>query len=369
MVNKKTWYEVENVGDYDSPALLVYPERIKGNIRRVVEKVEPGHLRPHVKTNKIAEVCSLMQDAGIQKFKAATIAEAEMLAMIKAKDVLLAYPPTIPKAKRLIRLIQKYPETKFSCLVDHEEHIRSLSSFFTENGLVAHVYIDLNLGMNRTGVRPEKVPAIYQAIKSAPSVELMGLHSYDGHIRDRDVNLRKKNVEEAFTPVLALKKDLEKKEERPLTLVAGGTPTGFIHAELGHRESSPGTFIFWDRGYSEILPEQDFEWAAVVISRVISIPGPELICTDLGHKSVAAENPPPRIYFLNAPEAVQVSQSEEHLVLKVPDSSIFKPGDVLYGVPWHICPTVALYDKAWVVEHNQILRFWEVVARKREITI
>ena len=51
----------------------------------------------------------LMLDAGIKKFKAATIAEAEMLGMIKAPDVLLAYPPTVPKIKRLIRLIQKYP--------------------------------------------------------------------------------------------------------------------------------------------------------------------------------------------------------------------------------------------------------------------
>jgi D-threonine aldolase len=369
MENIKAWYEADNVEEYDSPALLLYPDRIKENIRRLIEKADPGYLRPHVKTNKIAEVCRLMQDAGIQKFKAATIAEAEMLAMIKAADVLLAYPPVSPKIKRLIRLIQKYPGTRFSCLVDHAEQIKSISSLFAKEGLVAHVYIDLNLGMNRTGVRPENVPAIYQVIKTAPSVELTGLHSYDGHIRDRDVSLRKKNVEEAFASVLVLKKELEKKEERPLTLVAGGTPTGFIHAASGDRESSPGTFIFWDRGYSEILPEQDFEWAALVISRVISIPGANLICTDLGHKSVAAENPPPRIYFLNAPEAVQVSQSEEHLVLKVPDASIFKPGDVLYGIPWHICPTVALYDKAWVVEHNQITGFWNVIARKREITI
>ena len=59
------------------------------------------NLRPHVKTNKIAEVCRMMMDAGITKFKCATIAEAEMLAIINAKDVLLAYQPTGPKADRL----------------------------------------------------------------------------------------------------------------------------------------------------------------------------------------------------------------------------------------------------------------------------
>ena len=72
---------------------------------------------------------------------------------------------------------------------------------------------------------------------------------------------------------------------------------------------------------------------------------------------------------MNAPEAIPYSHSEEHLVLKVPDSSAFQPGDVLYGIPWHICPTVALYDHVLVAENNRIVNSWEVIARKRKITI
>jgi hypothetical protein len=79
----KPWYEAVNVDEYDSPALFIYPDRIKYNIRTLLEKGKAVDFRPHVKTNKIAEVCELMLDAGIKKFKAATIAEAEMLAMIK----------------------------------------------------------------------------------------------------------------------------------------------------------------------------------------------------------------------------------------------------------------------------------------------
>jgi D-serine deaminase-like pyridoxal phosphate-dependent protein len=72
---------------------------------------------------------------------------------------------------------------------------------------------------------------------------------------------------------------------------------------------------------------------------------------------------------LNAPDVTPFSQSEEHLVLKVTDSSAFKVGDVLYGVPVHICPTVALYDKAVVVENNEAVTTWKVVARDRKINI
>jgi D-serine deaminase-like pyridoxal phosphate-dependent protein len=44
-------------------------------------------------------------------------------------------------------------------------------------------------------------------------------------------------------------------------------------------------------------------------------------------------------------------------------------GDVLYGVPVHICPTVALYDHAAIIENNEAKAAWKVIARTRKITI
>ena len=368
-VKEKLWYTADNADEYDSPALFIYPSRIKNNIRKLLEKTGADNLRPHVKTNKMAEVCQMMMDAGITKFKAATIAEAEMLALIQAPDVLLAYPPEGPKIKRLIRLIQSYPLTKFSCLADHPESVKILSRLFSDAGLTASVFIDLNLGMNRTGIQPANALKFYQQIISLPSILVLGLHVYDGNIRDRDEKTRTEKCLQAFAPVLVLKKELEKFAGHQMILVAGGSPTGFIHAAAGGRQCSPGTFVFWDKGYAEQLPEQPFEWAALLMCRIISIPAPDMITVDLGYKSVASENPQPRVYFLNAPDAIPGSHSEEHLVLKVPDSSLFKPGDILYGVPWHICPSVALYDKAHVVENNRVTGFWKVVARNREINI
>jgi D-serine deaminase-like pyridoxal phosphate-dependent protein len=368
-MSEKLWYEAENINEFDSPALLVYPVRIKENIRKLVENTGVHNLRPHVKTNKIAEVSALMLESGIRKFKAATIAEAEMLAMIKAPDVLLAYPPTVPKIKRLIRLIQKYPDTHFSCLVDHADTALAISGLFTTVNLTAEIYIDMNVGMNRTGITPENAVGLFQKIISLPAMHVLGLHVYDGHIKDHDLKTRTENCIRAFAPVLTLRNELEKLAGRPMTLVAGGSPTCFIHAAAGERECSPGTFVFWDKGYAENLSDQPFDWSAIVVCRVISIPAPDMICVDLGYKAVAAENPLPRVYFLNAPDAIPTSHSEEHLVLKVEDAKKFKPGDVLYGVPWHICPTVALYDKVYVVENNQVVGNWNVIARKREITI
>lgn len=72
--------------------------------------------------------------------------------------------------------------------------------------------------------------------------------------------------------------------------------------------------------------------------------------------------------FLNHPEAKPISQSEEHLVLEVPDSRLYPLGSVFYGIPVHICPTVALYDKAYVIRDREAIGEWPIIARSRRIT-
>jgi len=247
-MNEKLWYEAVNANEYDSPALLLYPGRIMENINRLTERVDVRLLRPHVKTNKTAEVSKLMMEGGILKFKAATIAEAEMLALINAPDVLLAYPPAIPKIKRLIRLIQKYPNTHFSCLVDNANTAIAISDLFTAANLTVGIFVDLNLGMNRSGVQPQNAITLFEKINSLPALQILGLHAYDGHIKDRDLKIRTEACLHAFEPVPQLKRALEEMVGHATTLIAGGSPTCFIHAEAGDRECSPGTFCFLGQG-------------------------------------------------------------------------------------------------------------------------
>src|SRR4051812_45417471 len=143
-MEQKLWYTIDNIDSIDSPALVVYPERIKANIRAALGIVhDPGVLRPHAKTSKISEVAMLLQDAGVTKFKCATIAEAEMLALAGAKDVLLAYQPVGPKLLRLLQLIKAYPSTVFSCLVDSVANARHLSDVCAAQNNTLNVFLDL----------------------------------------------------------------------------------------------------------------------------------------------------------------------------------------------------------------------------------
>ena len=352
----KDWYIIDNIEDVDSPGLLIYPDRVKENIRIAKSFLDnPDRLRPHVKTNKSPEVTKMFVEAGIVKFKCATIAEAEMLAMNGAKDVLLAHQPVGPKAERFLALARKYPSVEFSCIVDDVAAAKALPG--------ANLYIDLNVGMNRTGIEPEKALPLYNEIKS----QVVGLHAYDGHLRDPDLSVRKKQSDEGFKRVLKLQSQIGNQK---LTIVVGGTPSFSIHAKRKDVECSPGTFIYWDKGYQSVLTEQPFLIAALVITRVVSIPTADTICVDLGHKAIAAENPiDKRVYFLNAAGLTPISQSEEHLVLKNESDHKYKVGDVLYGIPHHICPTVNLYDAPNIIVNGKYVGNWETVSRKRKINV
>ena len=111
------WYKVSNVDDVSSPALLVYPERVEENIRRMIQIAgDVNRLRPHMKTNKLPEVIRMQMAQGIMKYKCATIAEAEVAAACSVPDVMLAYQPVGPNVRRLVHLVQKFPATRFSAL-------------------------------------------------------------------------------------------------------------------------------------------------------------------------------------------------------------------------------------------------------------
>ncbi len=130
------WYELVNIGELDSPALVVYRNRVKENIQILIDSIDDiTRLRPHVKTHKSSEVCVMMLQAGIKKFKCATIAEAEMLASVGAPDVLLAYQPVGPKGNRLLQLVQQFPATNFSCLIDNLDSAKQLSGIFNRTSL------------------------------------------------------------------------------------------------------------------------------------------------------------------------------------------------------------------------------------------
>ncbi len=381
------WWTLENVSDIPSPTLLIYPDRAEENLRRMIA-IAGGvaRLRPHIKTHKLAPFVDSHVALGVTRFKCATIAEAEMAAMSGATDLLLAYQPVGPNITRLCALAAAFPRTQFSALVDDERTSVAVSNAAAREGVGVGLWLDLDVGMHRTGVLPgPDADRLYRRLMTLPSVTARGLHAYDGHLRDRDPETRAVNVKEAFAPVMALRDALLADGVPVPSIVAGGTPTFPIHAQRGDVDLSPGTSVLWDAGYATQLPDLEFLSAALVLTRVISKPAADRVCVDLGHKAIASEGPHPRVLLIQPSsmaghpaqtvlgarilDAAFVGHSEEHLVFDSPAAESLRVGDALYGIPWHVCPTVALHSEAVVARDHRAVDRWRITARERRLTI
>jgi D-serine deaminase-like pyridoxal phosphate-dependent protein len=365
------WYRIANEDDVASPALLVYPERIAENIGRMIALAGgPDRLRPHVKTHKLPQVVRMLLDHGIGKFKAATIAEAEMTAAVGGRDVLLAYPAVGPTAGRLAELVLRFPETRFHALADSDRGVADLAAAAAAKGVTLDVLVDLDVGMHRTGVAAGPgAAAIYQLIAATPGLAPGGLHAYDGHLHDTDHDRLVAATTAAFAPVWRLRDDLLAAGLPVPLVVASGTPTFPILARHEGVEVGAGTTVLWDAGQPQVSPDLDFLNAAVLLARVVSRPTPDRLCLDLGHKAVASEMPHPRVRIFGLEDAVFPGHNEEHLVVETPRAAAHPVGTVLYALPRHVCPTVALHAEVVVVEGGRAIDRWPVAARARRLTV
>ncbi|MBS9462449.1 alanine racemase [Flagellimonas sp. 389] len=367
---KNNWYEIQNIETVDSPSVVIFKNHVEHNIQEMITLMKGNikRLMPHVKTNKMPKVMQLLLDSGISNFKASTISEAEIAAEAGANAILIAHQLVGPKVDRLLSLASHFSKTTFSTLIDSTETAELLNSKASAQELKINIYIDINNGMNRSGIKMGPgLDKLITFLKDCKSLNFEGFHVYDGHLRDNSFATRNEKIENGFIAVTDYFQSL-KNEYPNLQLICGGTPSFTSHLLNEDRITSPGTCVLWDWGYSEKLTEQNFNYAALLVTRIISKPTEGIVTLDLGHKSVAPENPiDKRIKFLNLDGYELLSQSEEHGVLKVQNWEDLKIGDVLYGIPYHICPTINLHDEVSVIENGQKTDTWQITARKRKL--
>jgi D-serine deaminase-like pyridoxal phosphate-dependent protein len=366
-------YALRDTSELLSPGLLIYRGLVRRNLQDMIAMAQGAErLRPHVKTHKMAEIVRMAESMGIRKHKCATIAEAEMVAAASGSDVLLSYPLTGPNLKRFAHLVRGYRNTTFRATVDHPDSARALSAALEGLERPVPVLLDLEIGMGRTGIEPgESAADLYALVDRLPNLVADGLHAYDGHIHDSDRDERRQSVQAGIERTLALRDRILKRGMAVPRLVLGGTPTFPIHAELDLPgvECSPGTTVLHDHSYSSRYPDLAFTPAALLLTRVISHPRSGRLCLDLGHKAVAADPSGPRARILDLDAVRPVVHSEEHLVIETPTADRIPIGTTMLAMPTHICPTVALHRRAYVIEDGALVGQWEVTARDRVLGI
>lgn len=358
-----------------SPALLFDAGAIDRNLDRMLAIAggDPTLLRPHLKTHKCAEILARQLDRGIRAVKCATLTEAALAASAGVPDVLISYPLVGPNLELFARLLSRWPETRFSALVDSAAGLEAFAR--TSFPKPPELFLDLDVGMGRTGIAPgPEALSLVRVLHGGGPLRFAGVHAYDGHIHDADPAIRRA----AFETAIALLDDfLSRLDDEGIAVplvVSGGTPTFALHAERAIASTrpwqcSPGTTVLWDAGYGAHYPDLPFEPAAFLLTRVISHPGPDLACLDLGHKAVSAENPiANRVRFPELAIREFVSQSEEHLVIATESGSRPEIGATLRGIPYHVCPSVALYDEAQILRDGELTgETWSIPARRRRL--
>jgi D-serine deaminase-like pyridoxal phosphate-dependent protein len=372
-------FQVRNVNVVPSPALVFSLEAIQSNLDRMLDIAGgPERLRPHMKTHKTREITELYLSRGITKHKCATLREAEVLAQSGAPDVLIAYPMVGPNQRLVCRLAQRYPTTKFSVLGDDSRVIRQLDRQAVEQEIRLGLFVDVNVGQNRTGVVEQNANGFcavavgqFSSSDAEHGVRLRGLHLYDGHNTAVSVEERVQIAQGTLQQALNLRQRLLRDGAEVPELVIAGTPAFPSYAKLSRDQNvslSPGTCILHDAGYHQKYPELGFQPAAAVLTRCVSRPGPRLATFDIGTKAICSDPPATqRCVVMGLEDARVALHNEEHLVLESEKAGDWEPGQAAYAIPMHICPTVALYDAAYVVSKGQIAGNWEIAARNRSV--
>jgi D-serine deaminase-like pyridoxal phosphate-dependent protein len=370
-----TCYRIDDCSEIISPGMVVFRDLVERNIDEMVRMARDARrLRPHCKTHKMAEVTSLELARGITRHKAATFAEAEMLAGAGVRDVLLAYNLVGPNIRRAVEFVTRLPDVRLSVTADHPAPVAALGQAMSAAGQSIDVLLDVDTGQHRTGVEltGSKAEQLYRQIAVTPGLRAGGIHLYDGHNHQTDVQQRREAVLAGWERAAGLRDRLVRSGLDVPRMVCGGTGSFPVFATLDDPavELSPGTCVFHDWGYGQTFPDLRFTPAALLLTRVISCPTPHRVTLDLGYKAVASDPPAGnRLHFPDLPDAKAVLQNEEHLVLETDRAGQFQPGDELLAIPRHVCPTSALHKEVHVISRGQLIGRWAVAARDRWLSI
>ena len=376
MLNEFPWdegYRVSDIENVLTPALVVYPEVISSNIEQTLRLLDgdANRWRVHIKTAKLDYTLRMLVERGVRNFKCATTLELLVACRSGASDVLVAYPMVGANARRVREIAETFPQARISVLAENEEQVLQW------RGSRVGVFLDINPGMNRTGIEQSHSAEVVRLVGAVGNagLEFRGLHYYDGQYGGVEERERTAAAHAGYDSLLEVVSKVERSGVSVPEVITAGTPTlpcslgypGFRGQKFVHRVS-PGTIVYNDATSLAQLPaEYRLRPAALVLTRVVSKPNKGVITCDAGHKAVSADAGVPTCVVVGHAELTPLSPSEEHLPMAVAgDAAGPEVGEALYLLPRHVCPTVNNFDCALLVRNRQIEAVEKVTARGRE---
>ena len=342
-----------------TPFLAIDEAVMNRNLRRMADHCRACGcaLRPHVKTHKSPLLARRQVELGARGITVAKLGEAEVMARGGLTDIFMAYP--IVGADKIRRAAALSRRIRLILSVDSLAGAGALSEGAAALGADFEVRLELDTGMGRSGAAPGESLPLAERIAALPHLRLTGISTYRNMIYqgrphpDRDLCGREEG---------ALMADLAERMRRAgleiRDVSVGSTATAEVCAAVpGVTEVRPGTYIFYDKMQQAKGACGEEMLAAFVEVTVISVKG-DLVVVDAGNKSLSADCPPDGTVYpgygevLDHPELTLFAMTEEHGMLRSAGPTALRVGDRLRVVPNHICPTVNLYDRAWLLREG-----------------
>jgi len=366
-------YKVADPDSIETPAMIVFEERVDENIRVLCDLVGGSeNVFAHVKTHKSEDVTRKQVEAGVAGFKCATLSELEMTLAAGAKEVILAYPMVQRiKVERFAELVVSNSEAKVYAVVSQAIHVECLSEIAEDRDITIGVLLDLDVGMHRTGVAiGDEALKLYQLVDSKPQLSALGLHIYDGHEHFSNTQERERAANAHIAQVNDFVSQLRTCDLEVNRVVGGGSFSFLYYAKTEGMHGSPGTCIYWDTGYGDAMPDVSFQWAALVLGQIVDVyfdHDRQTVTTDLGHKAICGDVPlAKRARLLNDLNAQLIGQNEEHGVFSW-SGPLPEVGSYVLAVPGHVCPTTIRYPGSYVLDsEGELVDFYPHSARDRQ---
>lgn len=328
-----------SVHDLQTPALVVDRGALEDNLATIATALPGARLRPHVKAHKCTALARRQAEHGHRTFTCATIREVEgMAAAALGDDLLLANE--VLDMRRLGAVVDG--GVRVTVAVDGEETIRAAAA-----GGVREVVVDVNVGLPRCGCAPADAGRLADLARSL-GLEVRGVMGYEGHVMlVADLEDRRKQTEECMQRLLAAHADVGGD-----VVSAGGTGTYAVNTWAN--EIQAGSYALMDTAYSAVA-DLPFRQALFLLTTVISrtppadgIPGWAVV--DGGLKSLGMDHGNPSV-----PAGVVWFCSDEHITWQPDEFDEVSVGDRVRVVPAHVDPTIALHERMWLVDGDDVL--------------
>jgi len=347
--------------DLITPAMILDLDVARRNISTMAEYMRgvSAKLRPHIKVHKSPELARMQMEAGACiGMTTATVWEAVVMAQGGIDDILVANAVVGQEKTQAIAELSR--EAHVIVAIDNAPNAEDLSNAALQAGSVLGVLIDLDVGMERCGVRSkEEALHLAEHVSKLRGLRLEGMMGYEGHcMLEPDPDLRVHKAHAAMEKLMETVDFLAQHGFESRIISGGGTGTYNItgaHPRL--TELQAGSYVVMDAFHAQLIP--GFSVALTILGTVISRHGNRVIL-DSGRKVIGSELGLPRLKDVPSTTA---GIAEEHLLVDVDAASSLRMGEKVEVVSGYGPTTVNLHDVYYVVEHDIVTDVWPVRAR------